>query len=125
MVHTILIVDDSPTTRIYVRTELTRLGFVVIEATDGKNALQMLEHQKPALVISDVNMAPMDGLTLLGKIRERYTREQLPVLMLTTEAGDDLKVRGKNLGASGWLTKPFDPKRMGAVIQHLLSGKGP
>ena len=44
--------------------------------------------------------------------------------MLTTEAGDELKARGKALGASGWLTKPFDPKRMGAVIQHLLSSKG-
>lgn len=67
MVHTILIVDDSPTTRAYVRSELTRLGFVVIEATDGTNALRMLDRQTPSLVISDVNMAPMDGLTLLGR----------------------------------------------------------
>lgn len=120
MSHTILIVDDSPTTRKYVREELERLGHQVIEAIDGTAALQLLSTQLPALVISDVNMAPMDGLTFVERVRARFSRATLPVLMLTTEAGDDLKAQGRAAGASGWLTKPFDPARMGAVINHLL-----
>ncbi|MDB4972725.1 MAG: cheY1 [Myxococcaceae bacterium] len=82
----------------------------------------MLSTHVPALVISDVNMAPMDGLALLTQIRMRFSRAELPVLMLTTEAGDDLKAKGKAAGASGWLTKPFDPARTAAVLEHLLAG---
>lgn len=119
--HTILIVDDSPTTRRYVRGELESLGHHVLEASDGAAALELLEHARPALVISDVNMAPMDGLTLVARIRQRFSRKELPILMLTTEAGDDLKAQGRAVGASGWLTKPFDPARMHSVIQHVLS----
>ncbi|HVZ32872.1 MAG TPA: response regulator [Polyangiaceae bacterium] len=124
MAYTILIVDDSPTTRKYVRGELEQLGHEVVEAIDGTSALQTLERQVPALVISDVNMAPMDGLTLVTHIRQRFSRAELPVLMLTTEAGDDLKAKGRAVGASGWLTKPFDPSRMSAVIAHLLQNRG-
>lgn len=124
MAHTILIVDDSPTTRRYVRAELEQLGHVVLEAADGAAALQLLERERPALVISDVNMAPIDGLALVVRIRERFSRSELPVLMLTTEAGDDLKAKGRVAGATGWLTKPFDPARMNAVITHVLTSRG-
>ncbi|HEY6878054.1 MAG TPA: response regulator [Polyangiales bacterium] len=119
--QSILIVDDSVTARRIVRSALEARGYAVCEATDGEAALVALEKAVPALVISDVNMGPMDGLTLLSKIRLRFSPKQLPVLMLTTEAGDDLKARGRAAGATGWLVKPFDAQRMGAVIAHVLA----
>ncbi|HEY6882230.1 MAG TPA: response regulator [Polyangiales bacterium] len=121
--HTVLIVDDSVTARRVVRRELERLGHHVVEASNGEDALVSLSQQAPALVISDVNMGPMDGLTLLANIRRTFSAAQLPVLMLTTEAGDDLKARGRVLGATGWLVKPFEPERMGAVITHVLTSR--
>lgn len=69
-------------------------------------------------------MAPMDGLALVSRIRARFSRAQLPILMLTTEAGDNLKERGRAAGATGWLVKPFDPVRMPAVIAHVLAARG-
>jgi len=121
MAHKILIVDDSPTARRFVRNELQKLGYEVFEAIDGTDALELLKNLSPALVISDVNMAPMDGLTFVAQLRKQFTRSQLPVLMLTTEAGDDMKIRGRAVGASGWLVKPFDPTHMSAVVAHVLA----
>jgi two-component system, chemotaxis family, chemotaxis protein CheY len=119
--YTILLVDDSVTARTLVRRELERHGHVVVEAADGEAALSTLDSIQPALVISDVNMGPMNGLALLLAIRRQYSPRQLPVLMLTTEATDDLKAQGRAAGATGWLVKPFDPERMGAVIAHVLA----
>jgi two-component system, chemotaxis family, chemotaxis protein CheY len=121
MPNTILIVDDSSMVRRYVHQALQALGFEVLEAGDGERALAIVGSHLPALVISDVNMAPMNGFELLAALRERYTRQQLPILMLTTEADDAMKLRGRQAGANGWLVKPFDPTRMNAVVQHLLS----
>jgi two-component system chemotaxis response regulator CheY len=97
------------------------MGFNVAEAADGTAALEALPSVRPVLVISDVNMAPMDGFGLLAGIRAKYTREALPVLMLTTEADDSMKARGKNAGANGWLVKPFDPVRLREVVQHVVA----
>jgi two-component system chemotaxis response regulator CheY len=121
MAITILIVDDSSMVRRYVRQALETLGFEVIEAGDGESALALVARKKPALVISDVNMAPMNGFELIDALRKRYTRQELPILMLTTEADDKMKARGKTAGANGWLVKPFDPQRMSAVVQHVLA----
>jgi two-component system, chemotaxis family, chemotaxis protein CheY len=121
MANTILIVDDSTMVRRYVRQSLEALGFEVVEAADGESALKQVSRGLPALVISDVNMAPMNGFELLAALRARYSRKELPILMLTTEADDKLKLRGKEVGANGWLVKPFDPARMSAVVQHLLA----
>lgn len=121
MVHTILLVDDSVTARKHVRRELERHGHQVIEAVDGESALQLIVTASPSLVISDVNMSPMDGLTLLARIRKLFSARELPVLMLTTEVSDELKATGRAAGATGWLVKPFDPERMGAVIAHVLA----
>jgi two-component system chemotaxis response regulator CheY len=121
MADTILIVDDSSMVRRYVRRALEGLGFDVREAADGASALRMVEECVPALLISDVNMAPMTGLELVEAVRRRHARDELPILMLTTEADDAMKQRGKQAGANGWLVKPFEPTRMSAVIQHLLA----
>ncbi|MET0287750.1 MAG: response regulator [Polyangiales bacterium] len=121
MAITILIVDDSSMVRRYVRQALEALSFEVIEAGDGETALGLVARHRPALVISDVNMAPMNGFELIDALRKRYTRQELPILMLTTEADDKMKARGKSAGANGWLVKPFDPQRMNAVVQHVLA----
>jgi two-component system chemotaxis response regulator CheY len=119
--NTILIVDDSAMVRRYVRQALEKLGFDVVEAANGESALTQVKLALPALVISDVNMAPMDGFGLIAALRASYSRQQLPILMLTTEADDKMKQRGKEAGANGWLVKPFDPARMSAVVQHVLA----
>lgn len=121
MAHSILVVDDSTMVRRYVRQALEALGYEVREAANGLAALKSVAEQRPALVISDVNMAPMNGFDLVRELRAQLSRAELPILMLTTEADDEMKARGKQLGASGWLVKPFDPVRMSAVIQHLLN----
>ncbi|HEX6239504.1 MAG TPA: response regulator [Polyangiales bacterium] len=123
MAHSILVVDDSTMVRRYVRQALEALGYEVREAANGQAALKSVAEQRPALVISDVNMAPMNGFDLVRELRTQLSRTDLPILMLTTEADDEMKARGKQLGASGWLVKPFDPVRMGAVVQHLLNAR--
>jgi two-component system chemotaxis response regulator CheY len=123
MAHSILVVDDSTMVRRYVRQALEALGYEVHEAANGLAALESVAKQRPALVISDVNMAPMNGFDLVRELRTTLSRAELPILMLTTEADDEMKARGKQLGASGWLVKPFDPVRMSAVVQHLLNAK--
>lgn len=118
---TVLIVDDSVTLRRVLRKELEGGGYRVVEAADGATALQQLEAEPIQLVITDLNMDPMNGFELVARIREKRPREVLPVLFLTTEAGDDLKLKGKGVGANGWLVKPLVPARLHAALQHLLS----
>ncbi len=118
---TVLIVDDSVTLRRVLRKELEGSGYRVVEAPDGATALQQLEAEPVQLVITDLNMDPMNGFELVTRIREKRPREALPVLFLTTEAGDDLKVKGKAVGANGWLVKPLVPPRLHAALTHLLS----
>lgn len=116
----IMIVDDSPTLRRMLRRELETAGYEVVEASGGPAALDLLRSTPVQMVISDVNMNPMDGLSLVAEIRKSHSRAQLPVLMLTTEAGDDLKMKGKQAGANGWLVKPLVPARLHAALDHLL-----
>jgi two-component system chemotaxis response regulator CheY len=120
-VSKILIVDDSPTLRRMLKKELLSLGHEVVEAPDGPTALAQLGEAPVQLVTSDVNMAPMDGFTLVGKIREGHPREQLPILFFTTEASDQMKVRGRAAGANGWLTKPLVAARLTLALEHLLA----
>jgi two-component system chemotaxis response regulator CheY len=77
------------------------------------------------MVITDLNMNPMDGFALVERIRQTHPRERLPVLFLTTEAGDALKIRGKSVGANGWLVKPLVAPRLHAALEHLLAKAAP
>jgi two-component system chemotaxis response regulator CheY len=118
---TVLIVDDSTTLRRLLRKELEASGYCVVEAADGDAALLQLQAHAVRLVITDLNMDPMDGFELVRRIRLTRPRESLPVLFLTTESGDDLKVKGKGVGANGWLVKPLVAPRLHAALEHLLS----
>jgi len=120
MAKTILAVDDSASIRQMVSFTLKGAGYEVIEAVDGQDALDKANSHKVNLVLTDINMPRMDGLQLLGSLRKLASYKTIPILMLTTESGDAIKAKGKAAGATGWLVKPFDPKRLLEVIDKVI-----
>lgn len=120
MSKTILIVDDSASLRQVVNLTLTGAGYTVIEACDGKDALGKCNGQKIHLIISDVNMPNMDGLTFLKEVKKNAAYKFTPVVMLTTEASDDKKKAGQEGGAKAWIVKPFQPAQMLAAVAKLV-----
>ena len=116
----ILTVDDSCSMRQMVRSALEAEGYEVSEADNGESALAVLEIDAPDLVITDLYMPTMDGLSLLRAIRELPRHKFTPVLLLTTEHGEEMKQRGRASGATGWLVKPFDPTKLIEVIGKVI-----
>ena len=114
-----MLVDDSTSIRNILKQGLIGT-YNVVEAAHGKDALEKLPAQKIDLFLLDVNMPEMDGLTLLGEIRKQTAYLSTPILMLTTETKEELRIRGKELGASGWIVKPCDPEKLLAAIQKLI-----
>ncbi len=117
---TILAVDDSASMRQMVTFTLKGAGHDVVEAENGKEALDKAKGQQFDLVISDVNMPVMDGITLIKELRTLSEYKFTPLLMLTTESGDDKKSQGKTAGATGWIVKPFNPDQLLATIKKVL-----
>ena len=123
MSKTVLVVDDSLTMRQMVAFTLTSAGYQVVEAGNGKEAVgKVTGGAKPDLVVTDLNMPEMDGITLIKEIRKMPALKFTPILMLTTEASDDKKKAGQAAGATGWIVKPFNPEQMMAVIKKVLPG---
>ncbi|MCK4710997.1 MAG: response regulator [Gammaproteobacteria bacterium] len=120
MAKTILIVDDSASLRQIVAIALKGAGYEVLEASDGKDGLSKLNGVKINLIISDVNMPGMDGLTMVTEIKKMPNYKFTPIIMLTTEAGDDLKARGKEAGVKAWVVKPFKPDQMLNAVSKLI-----
>lgn len=120
MSKTILIVDDTNSIRKMVATVLTGAGYQVVEAEDGQKALDAIQNQSVDLIFTDQNMPNMDGLTFVSHIRQRPGYEKTPILVLTTESGDELKVKGRDAGATGWLVKPFNPVQLMAMVKKVL-----
>ncbi|HJS91819.1 MAG TPA: response regulator [Steroidobacteraceae bacterium] len=116
----ILAVDDSAAMRQMVGITLTSAGHHVQQAADGAEALEIAERHKFDLVITDVNMPKMDGITLVRELRSRASYRYVPLLVLTTEATLERKQQGKAAGATGWLVKPFNPERLLATIAKVL-----
>lgn len=117
----ILIVDDMASMRKMVAFTLENAGHEVIQADDGDVALEIANAQDGfALVITDVNMPNMDGITLTAELRKLQPFKFIPILLLTTEAGKDKKMEGKAAGATGWLVKPFDPDKLLMTIKKVL-----
>lgn len=116
----ILAVDDSASMRQMVAFTLKSAGHEVVEAVDGKNALDIAKTQSFNLVITDVNMPNMDGLALTKELRTLPSFKFTPILILTTEAGGDKKMQGKAAGATGWLVKPFNPDQLLSTIKRVL-----
>lgn len=116
----ILAVDDSPTMRGLIGAALTPNGFDVHFAEDGIDGLEKLSRTEPDLVITDINMPRLDGFGVIEGVREDPKFSSLPVLVLTTESGEDLKARARKAGATGWIVKPFDDDRLVSVINRVL-----
>ena len=121
MSQTVLVVDDSKTMRDMVSYTLTSAGFQVVQAGDGKEAVGKLSNgSKPALVVTDLNMPDMDGITLIKEIRKMPTLKFTPILMLTTESSDEKKAEGRAAGATGWIVKPFNPEQFLKILKKVL-----
>lgn len=115
-----MIVDDSPSIRQVVKMNLVNAGHQVVEGVDGADALQKLKTQKVDLIISDVNMPNMDGLTFARKVKEMSETRFIPIIMLTTESQEDKKMEGMSLGVKAWLVKPFKPEQLVSAVSKLL-----
>ncbi|MGZ4959222.1 MAG: response regulator [Methylomonas sp.] len=120
MAKTILIVDDSASIRQVVKIALTGAGYDVIEGVDGKDALSKLTGQKVHLIISDVNMPNMDGITFVKEVKQLAAYKFTPVIMLTTESQEAKKQEGQAAGAKAWVVKPFQPAQMLAAVSKLI-----
>lgn len=121
MAKKIMTVDDSRTMREMVSFTLKSAGYDLVEAEDGQAALNLLKTQKVDLVITDLNMPVMDGLTLIRNLRTLPEYKFTPILMLTTEGDASKKEEGKSAGASGWIVKPFNPEKLVQVVQRLCA----
>jgi two-component system chemotaxis response regulator CheY len=116
----VLIVDDSVSMRQMVGFTLREGGFEVIEAEHGQDALDKLQNTTVDLVITDLNMPVMDGITLIQNLRRQPAMKTKPILMLTTEGLAGKKEQGKAAGATGWIVKPFDPEKLLQTVAKVL-----
>ena len=121
MAKTILIVDDSSSLRTVVKLSLARAGYEVLEAGDGKEGLAQLDKvAKVHLIVSDVNMPNMDGITFLTHVKQHPRHKFAPVIMLTTEGQDAKKEQGRVAGAKAWIVKPFNPPQLLDAVSKLI-----
>ena len=116
----IITVDDAATMRKMVAFTLKGAGHDVLEASDGRDALNALRHQSVDLVITDVNMPNMDGLELTRQLRALPAFARTPIILLTTEADTVKKTQGRAAGANGWIVKPFSQEQLLAVVARVL-----
>jgi|TARA_R100000049_G_C1955744_1_gene110082 two-component system chemotaxis response regulator CheY len=115
----ILTVDDSASMRMLLKASLTKQGFAIETADDGEHGLARMCELSPDLLITDINMPKMDGFELIEAVRGMPEFRGTPILVLSTEFSDDKKARARSAGATGWITKPFDPDKLGAAIRKV------
>jgi two-component system chemotaxis response regulator CheY len=120
MTAKILTVDDSASIRLTTRVTLTGAGYQVTEAVDGIDGIGKLNEGQFDLVITDLNMPNMDGLTMIRELRKIPAHMGVPVIFLTTESDGELRQQAKAAGATGWLTKPFDPENLVKIARKVL-----
>ncbi|BAL26473.1 response regulator [Azoarcus sp. KH32C] len=120
MAKTILVVDDSSSLRQVVSIALKGAGYDTIEACDGKDALGKIGGRKVHLIISDVNMPVMDGISFVKEVKKLPEHRFTPVIMLTTESQEAKKLEGQAAGAKAWVVKPFLPAQMLAAVSKLV-----
>jgi two-component system chemotaxis response regulator CheY len=120
MSKVIMTVDDSASVRQMVSFTLRDAGYEVIEAVDGKDALSKVDAQALNMVITDLNMPNLDGISLIRALRALPSCKFIPIVMLTTESQAERKQEGKAAGATGWIVKPFKPEQLIAVVKKVL-----
>jgi two-component system chemotaxis response regulator CheY len=116
----ILTVDDSASIRLTTRLALTSAGYKVTEAVDGADGLAKMRSGSYDLIVTDLNMPNMDGLTMIRSLRKLPAYMGTPVIFLTTESDGELKQQAKDAGATGWLTKPFEPDMLVKITKKVL-----
>ncbi len=121
----IFVLDDSKTVRASLEYTLSKGGYEVVAAVDGQDGLERLQElgnkgKKPAMIITDINMPRMDGITFIKEVKKNTALKFIPILVLTTESQEQKKMEGKNAGAAGWLVKPFKPEQLIAVVKKFV-----
>lgn len=119
----ILVADDEKNIAKLVKVNLERAGFEVVVASDGIEALKKVEEEKPDLIVLDIMMPRMDGITVLKKLKEKEETKSIPIVMLTVKAEDEDIFRGWQEGADSYLTKPFNPAEVVIIVQGILRDK--
>ena len=118
---TILIVEDSSTTRALIRAVIDELGdFDTVEAATGFEALKMLPQQEYDLIITDINMPDINGLELINFVRSNARYSHVPIIIVSTERSEEDKKRGMALGATAYVSKPFKSLELQEVIQKII-----
>lgn len=120
MAKTVMTIDDSAAIRQVVGITLKKAGYETIEACDGQDALDKLKGQKIHLILCDVNMPNMDGISFLKALKELPEYKFTPVIMLTTESQEAKKQEGKEAGAKAWIVKPFKPEKILEAVAKLI-----
>ncbi|MCJ8500358.1 response regulator [Desulfatitalea alkaliphila] len=120
MSKTIMTVDDSASVRQMVAFTLKGAGYQVLEAGDGRDALNKLNGAGVQMVITDLNMPNMNGLELIKALRAKPECKFMPIVFLTTESQAEKKTEAKAAGATGWIVKPFKPEQLLAVVKKVL-----
>ena len=117
----ILTVDDSASIRAAIKIALSSEGYNVTEAANGAEGLDKASAGGFDLIVTDLNMPVMDGLAMIRELRKRPAGAGVPILFLTTESDAEIKAQAKAAGATGWLTKPFDPEQLVRVVKKVLA----
>ena len=120
--RTILVVDDSTTIRQVIIFCLKEAGYHIIEAVDGKDALEKLAKNQVDLLLTDLHMPNMNGFELAKEVRASARHKFIPILVLTTESQLSSKEEGRSIGVTGWFVKPFEPEQLIKVVKRVLPG---
>ena len=119
MTLNIVTIDDSRTMRDMLKLVLTDAGHRVAQAIDGIDGLELLEHEMPDVIITDINMPRLDGFGFIEAARKIERMRSVPILVLTTESDAEKKMRAKRAGATGWIVKPFEPKKLVDIVHRV------
>ncbi len=122
MTTKVLAIDDSRTIRHLLSATLVDAGFEVVTADDGVDGVDAFQDAEADVVITDINMPNMDGFGVINSIRQGDVNNKVPILVLTTESGDDLKMRARDAGATGWIVKPFDDVSLISALKRVTEG---
>lgn len=121
MTMTVLTVDDSRTMRDMLRLALVQAGFEVVQAEDGLHGLEVLDQERPDVIVTDINMPRLDGFGFIEGVRGDERNRAIPILVLTTESDGEKKMRARKAGATGWIVKPFDPVKLVDAIRRVAA----
>jgi two-component system chemotaxis response regulator CheY len=124
MSKTFLIVDDSASMRQLIAFTIKDAGYDVLLAENGRDALEKMQKTNVDMVITDLNMPEMDGITFIRELRTKTNYKFVPIVMLTTEAQEAKKQEGRAAGASGWIVKPFSPTQLMGVVKKFMNERG-